>query len=139
MNAEIKKLMMGFRSNEQVPANDLDSVEDAIGFGLPKDYRDYLTATNGGEGFIGKQYLIMWRVGELIPFNRDYQVSEFAPGLFLFASSGGGEGFGFDTRCEDMPIVQVPFIGLDVRHAKKVADNFTNLLVRMNSSNGSLF
>jgi hypothetical protein len=53
---------------------------------------------NGGEGFIGENYLRAWPVEDLIQSNKDYRVDEAAPGLFLFGSSGGGEAFAFDTR-----------------------------------------
>ena len=114
------------------------SVETALGFRLPNDYREFLSGNNGGEGFVGKHYLIAWRVEELIPFNRDYQVNEYAPGILIFASSGGGEAFAFDTRDDIWPVVQVPFIGLDLDSAIKVADTFFDLLSKMSYSDESL-
>jgi len=131
-------LLENFRGNEESASDALASVERALGIHFPEDYRDFMARMNGGEGFIGKQYLIAWRVEEIVPFNRDYQVSEFAPGILLIASSGGGEGFGYDFRSDETTIVQVPFIGLILRHAKTVASSFTELLIRMHASHGSL-
>jgi hypothetical protein len=34
---------------------------------------------NGGEGFIGKHFVRLWRIEELANRNQDYQVAEYAP------------------------------------------------------------
>ena len=60
-------------------------------------------------------------------FNREYEVEKYAPGILLFGSDGGGDGYGFDTRSADMPIVCVPFIGMAHRYAKPVAKDFPSL------------
>jgi len=65
---------------------------------------------NGGEGFVGKNFLRVWPVEDLIQANKDLLVNEGAPGLFLFGSNGGGEAFAFDTRSAPPPVVAVPFI-----------------------------
>src|ERR1700733_13032938 len=66
-------------------------------FRLPADYIQFLERMNGGEGFVGRNYLKAWSVEDLILYNKDYHVEERAPGLFLFGSSGCGEAFGFDA------------------------------------------
>jgi hypothetical protein len=138
MNDTIENLLEDFHKNDDSSPNELSLVENVLGIRLPVDYRDFLGETNGGEGFIGKQYIIIWRAKDLLPFNREYEVAKYAPGIFLFASSGGGEGFGYDTRSEKLPIVQIPFVGLDLRYAKQVANSFTEFLIKMKASNGSL-
>ena len=116
----------------------LDSIEEAANIVLPDDYRAFMDRANGGEGFIGNEYLILWKAEELVKFNSEYEVAKYAPGLFLFASNGGGEGFAFDTRVMPYQIVQVPFIGMSLKHATHVADSYSELLERMHSSDGSL-
>lgn len=103
----------------------------SLGCSLPADYVQFLREYDGGEGFIGDNYLILWKAKELLPFNREYEVDQHAPGIFLFGSNGGGEGYGFDTRDAAMPIVRVPFIGMDLRYAIVAASNFTDLLIHL--------
>ena len=57
-------------------------MEGRLGFQLPVDYRSFLLKSNGGEGFVGEHYLVLWKVEELIEFNRDYAVDEWAPACF---------------------------------------------------------
>jgi hypothetical protein len=49
-------------------------------------------------------------------FNREYEVNEYASGIILIGSDGGGEGFGFDRQSVAMFIVRVPFIGIGSSH-----------------------
>lgn len=86
---------------------------------------------NGGEGFLGEDYLILWGAEELAQFNREYEVQEYAPGLVLFGSDGGGEGFAFDTRSSPPQIVQVPFIGMELQYANPVGSDFRDFISKM--------
>ena len=98
-----------------------------LGHSLPSDYSQFLRERNGGEGFVGDNFLILWKAEELEIFNREYEVDQYAPGLLLFGSNGSGEAYGFDTRSVAMPIVRVPFIGMELQYAEPIADSFTDL------------
>jgi hypothetical protein len=105
----------------------------SLGVPLPSDYLDFLRQHNGGEGFVGDNYIIFWRAEELADFNREYEVDKYAPGIFLFGSNGGGEGYGFDTQTDGMPIVRIPFIGMERQYATPVAKNFPGLFTKLAS------
>lgn len=102
-----------------------------LGHSLPQEYVQFLREHNGGEGFVGDNYLILWKVEELSSFNREYEVDQHAPGLLLFGSNGGGEGYGFDTRSADMPIVRIPFIGMNLQYATPTASSFSDLFMQL--------
>ena len=99
----------------------------ALGISLPSDYVEFLRRHNGGEGFVGKNSLILFKAEELKPFNDGDQVKEYAPGLVLFGSNGGGEGYAFDTRDTSVPVVRVPFIGMELRYATPIGKSFTDM------------
>lgn len=116
------------------PAADLGVVEglsSTLGIILPGDYLEFLRQHNGGEGFIGDNYLVLWRAEELADFNREYEVEVYAPGIFLFGSDGGGEGYGFDTNAAAMPIVRIPFIGMERRYATPLAESIFDLFTKL--------
>lgn len=138
MKDSIKQLLDDFTLEPGASPESLQHLEAIKGVDLPDDYRSFLADANGGEGFIGAEYLILWKAEELEQFNREYEVETHAPGLFLFGSNGGGEGFGFDTRSMPYKVVQVPFIGMDLKYASHVADSFLDLLAKMSRSDGSL-
>lgn len=106
----------------------LDETESALGRKLPSDYVRFMREIDGGTGFISDNYLILWKAEELLTFNREYEIEMYAPGLFLFGSSGGGEGFAFDMRDEKMGVVMVPFIGMSLTDAKPIAPGFDDFL-----------
>lgn len=122
------RVLAKFNGNPPSDAAAIRRFEVESGFRLPDGYARFLQQTNGGEGFVGNAYLILWRVEELLEMNKAYQVAEYAPGLFLFGSDGGGEAFAFDTRSDAKPIVTIPFVGMELKLARPVASNFKAFL-----------
>lgn len=102
-----------------------------LGITLPSDYLAFLRQHNGGEGFIGDNYIVFWKAEELADFNREYEVEIYAPGIFLFGSDGGGEGYGFDTQSRVMPVVRIPFIGMERQYATPMANDITDLFAKL--------
>lgn len=125
------RLLAKFNGNPPSKAVALRQFESESSFRLPHDYTSFLQQTNGGEGFIGDSYLILWRMEELVEKNKAYQAAEYAPGLFLLGSDGGGEAFAFDMRSEAKPIVAVPFVGMDLRLIRPVAQSFEVFLEKL--------
>ena len=109
--------------------------EKVSGMQLPDDYRHFLQIANGGEGFIGKNaYVILWGVEELASLNEAYEVEDYAPGLLIIGSDGGGEAYGFDTRNPQWTTVEVPFVGMAWSLARPIAGSFTGFLEHLYSS-----
>jgi hypothetical protein len=115
--------------NPGVSEDTLDAVMQALRLEPPHDYREFLRASNGGEGFLGQNYVMLWKAEELKPLNAGYEVARFAPGLFLFGSDGGGEAYAFDIREDPWVVIQVPFIGMsDPQYAIPLGRSFTEFL-----------
>jgi hypothetical protein len=128
MATERNRLFAAFELNPPATEASVWTVEDHVGIRFPIEYVDFLKFANGGEGFIGEAYARFWRVEELNEMNLGYQVAEFAPGLFLFGSDGGGEAYAFDTGFGGMAICSVPFIPLDIKLAIPLGSNFNEFL-----------
>jgi len=88
-----------FRAEPPASEEDIRAADVGFGFALPQDFKEFLSRQDGGEGFVGEHYLILWKASELVRFNLEYEVDAYAPGLVIFASNGGGEGFAFITDC----------------------------------------
>ena len=102
--------------------------ERSSGRKLPTEFKDFLLVGNGGEGFVGKEYVILWSTKEIGPFNVEYQVPTYAPGFLFFASNGGGEGFAFDFRSGVPSIVMMPWVGMDPAEAIPLSSGFNDFL-----------
>jgi hypothetical protein len=122
-----EKLFVEFDGKPPANPDAVAQCQSHLKFKLPHDYVQFLQQMNGGEGFIGENYLRAWPIEELIQNNKDYDVEEGAPGLFLFGSNGGGEAFAFDTRSAPPSIVAVPFI-LNLEDAIVLATTFDSFL-----------
>ncbi len=122
--------------NGPAEISDIDGLQAQLGVVLPESYVEFLRAHDGGEGFIGDTYIVFWKAEELVQFNREYEAETYAPGIFLFASNGGGEGYGFDKLDAAMPIVQIPFIGMNRQHGIPVASDLPDLFARLVEQDG---
>ena len=124
-----KSLLADFSKNQPADEIVIRVAEDESKSPFPTRYRDFLQFTNGGEGFIESgSYAALWRVEEICLFNKEYEVSDYAPGLLLFGTNGGGECFGFDYRSPDRVIVQVPAIGMSLNATFIIAPTFHGFL-----------
>lgn len=139
MTKAFENLLAEFKALPPASADDVQIAERGIGKQLPEDYKAFLLKHDGGEGFIGKHYLILWKASELVEFNKDYEVEKYAPGFIMFGSTGGGDGFAFDTRSTPYRVLQVPFIGMSVEDGFHVASSFDEFLQRMEKTSGPLF
>jgi hypothetical protein len=96
---------------------------------LPQDYLDFRKGHD--EGFVGNEYLMLWKPEELPTINLEYQADRYVPGMILFGSNGGGEAYGFDTRQNDFSVVMVPFIGMEWKAAIPMGATFSELIERL--------
>lgn len=128
---EIKPLLVRLNLNTPASPQAITSCETALGIALSEQYKTFLNLSNGAEGFVGDSYLILWCAEQLAELNNAYHVTEYAPGLVLFGSSGGGEAYAFDARYPDLPIVQVPFVGMDLREVCQVAPTFLGFMKKL--------
>jgi len=128
---QYKQALDGFRENPPAESSLIRQSESGLPFELPASYTQFLQYANGGQGFIGEQYVILWRIEELVDLNMAYEVRDNAPGLFLFGSDGGGEAFAFDLRSESLPIVSVPFVGMDLSLALAIAPSLGSFLEQL--------
>ena len=124
----LEKILAEFNGNEGASPEAIKAAGDALEVGFPSDYTAFLLATDGGEGMIGKTYVMFWGVDDLPEMNASYQVAEYAPGLLLIGSDGGGDAFAFDTRSVPWPVVRVPFVGMDLTCVEPLASSFHGFL-----------
>jgi hypothetical protein len=122
-------LLKGFRLKPPADGRAVQEFQRVTNIRLPDDYLQFLRQGNGGEGVIGENsYLMLWGIEDLWRLNREYEVQEYAPGLLLIGSNGGGEAFAYDTRESRWSLVQVPFVGMDLTAVEVIADSFRSFL-----------
>ena len=73
-----------------------------------------------GELLVEPEWYVLWRPEEIEEFNRDYQLSEYAPGFVTFGGNGGGELLVVNALGE---VFYMPAIGMAPDTAVKIASN----------------
>lgn len=116
-------------------ANDaqLKILTESLPMSLPPDFISFLKFSNGAVGMLGDNYLEICQAEDIISLNEDYSVRMYAPGLILFGTDGGGEGYGFDYRGVDPIVVDIPFVGMNWNEARKKGSNFMEFLLYLNT------
>lgn len=109
----------------------IQAFQQATGLVLPDDCVEFLRMFDGGEGFVGSQYLVLWGINELQQFNADYEVERYLPGYLLIGSDGGGEAYGFKLNSNSWKVVRVPFIGMERESVKELGSSFSEFLTSL--------
>jgi hypothetical protein len=125
----VRELTASLRKPSGATREAIDLASAALGITFPADYVAYMLESDGGEGRLGPgSYIALYPVGELLTKNKDYAVDEFAPGLVLFGSDGGGMAFAFDKRRSPAEIVEVPFIPMSLDEVEARGADFLSFL-----------
>ena len=93
---------IGWNSNKGTNLNDIGIVEKQLHIAFPEDYLEFLKWSNGGEGYVGENYISFWKVEDLAALNAEYQIQKYLSEKFLgIGTDGGGICYGFylEKKC----------------------------------------
>ena len=124
---------IGWNSNKETNLNDIGIVEKQLHIAFPEDYLEFLKWSNGGEGYIGENYISFWKVEDLAALNAEYQIQEYLSEKFLgIGTDGGGICYGFCLETQ-FAIFKCPLGDLDTNGitivANSIKDFFGSALV----------
>ena len=127
MDAHIAELTVKCVFRHGASAEALKALSKVVSVELPGDYLELMACTDGLEGFVGSNYLSLWPSEHV----RLYGVYDSIPFLLFIGSNGAGEGYAYDTRAKDMPIVNVPFIGMSPAMIRVMGSSLEEFLQRL--------
>jgi hypothetical protein len=114
----VSEVLQGWLKSDQVrrqtsPATEqeLQEVESEIGNRMPEPLRQLLLTSGSPEGFLGESYIAFFNATDIAACWR--QAQQMASGFVPFASNGGGEWYGYDSRSAHSPFVLLPAIGME--------------------------
>ncbi len=129
MNLEIQRLTHRMDRRSPVSLKQLDEIFMSLGFQPPEDYVQFMGQTDGSEGSIGKAYLAIYSLEELVSCNA--QTRKLEPGILFFATDRGGEGYAFEIDKQPSSIVALEFADLDRSRAKQMGHSLLEFLQRL--------
>jgi hypothetical protein len=109
------------------PAGATKEALDAIA-GLPPDLRAFLEQHDGGRGKVGTHPLVLWSADQIAREAQSQEVSLATPGLLLFGTDGGAEGYGYLSRLRQRRYGRIPLIAAGAHEFEALADSFEDLL-----------
>ncbi len=67
-----------------------------IKFSISDDFVNFYKESNGGEISTNECFVILWKLTDMVQWNIDYQVSEYASNFFMFGSDGAGIAYSIE-------------------------------------------
>ena len=120
-----------FNGNTGLEKASLDSL--GLRMDLPKDYVELFQKFNGGEGFIGEEYVVLHKAEDVENINTECGIQQFDSNIFLIGNNGAGEAIGIDFRNEKPVYILIPYI-FDYDAIIKLAENTDGLFKRIYES-----
>ena len=129
MKLSLNELRKNFDTESPATHSEIARMEKYFGYLFPADYKEFLSLTNGLEGCINDEYLVLWGTHELIELNIAYQVKDFVKDVIIFGSDGAEDAFAFDVANPSPFIIKLPFIGMGHIANERLAGTFEEFLL----------
>lgn len=91
---------------------------------LPADLRAFLEQHNGGLGNLGSRPLDLWTAKQIAQEAESQDVSLAIPGLLLFGSDGGAEGYGYLRTLAKNRYGRISLVAAGAHEFEGLADTF---------------
>jgi hypothetical protein len=105
-------------------------VEGQMDCKLPRDVKDFLREHDGGAGTIGprKRPIELWSIERIRGECEAQEVTRAVPGLVLFGSDGGSEGYGWLPRLSRNKYGRISLLAAGAHEFESLSDSFEELL-----------
>jgi hypothetical protein len=108
----------------------LDAAAKATGIELPADLRAFLQKHDGARGMVGprKRPLVFWSADQIAREAEAQEVTRATPGLLLFGSDGGAEGYGYLPRLQRGKYGRISFMAAGPHEFESLGESLDELV-----------
>ena len=131
MTGNLGALLAGLRlAGEGVSEDALAAAEEELECKLPQDVKALLQEHDGGEGTLGprKRPLQLWPLQRIRAECEAQEVTRAVPGLVLFASDGGSEGYGWLPRLKKGRYGRISLLAAGAHEFEPLGDSLEELV-----------
>jgi len=131
MTPGLRALLADLRLADEGASEDaVAAAEGEMDCELPKDVKELLREHDGGEGTLGprKRSLQLWSLQRIRAECDAQEVTRAVPGLVLFASDGGSEGYGWLPRLKKGRYGRIPLLAAGAHEFEPLGDSLEQLL-----------
>ena len=109
---------------EGASADQLDKLQ------LPADVRAFLEKHDGARGTVGprKRPVILWSAEQIAREMDEQEVTRATPGLLLFGTDGGAEGYGFLPRMQRGKYGRISLLAAGAHEFESLGDSLEDLV-----------
>lgn len=116
--------------NSPATIGQITESEMQLNVSFPDEYKEFLLFSNGADGEIGDNQLVLWDLEQIVDFSNNLlnmiTDAEDVPNVVVFASDGGTKGYAFDKR--DNTIVSVDLDAIDIEYSDFYGHTFDEFL-----------
>jgi len=131
MTADLRALLADLRLADEGASEDaVAAAEEELDCKLPQDVKALLREHDGGEGTLGprKRPLQLWSLRRIRAECEDQEVTRAVPGLVLFASDGGSEGYGWLPRLKKGRYGRISLLAAGAHEFEPLGDSLEELV-----------
>lgn len=119
-----------FEKNPPISDEELSEFQKHINFQLPASYKEFLRASNGGEGFVGANgYVALWPVEMILRNRLGYEFDKYFPDYIPIGSNGGGEALAIRRKGNSATFGYIPFSDLTENSYIEIDQDFWRTIV----------
>ena len=131
MTGSLEPLLADVRLADQGASEErIAAAEEELECKLPQDVKAFLRDRDGGEGTLGprKRPIQLWPLERIRAECEAQEVTRAVPGLVLFASDGGSEGYGWLPRLKKGRYGRISLLAAGAHEFEPLADSLEDLL-----------
>ena len=131
MTGSLTALLEGVRLAPEGASGDrIAATDEDMDCKLPSDVKDFLRAHDGGEGTLGarRRPIQLWSIERIRAECEAQEVARAVPGLVLFGSDGGSEGYGFFPRLKQGKYGRISLLAAGAHEFEALGDSFEELV-----------
>jgi hypothetical protein len=131
MTGSLEALLADVRLADQGASEErIAAAEEELECKLPQDVKALLRDRDGGEGTLGprKRPIQLWPLERIRAEGEAQEVTRAVPGLVLFASDGGSEGYGWLPRLKKGRYGRISLLAAGAHEFEPLGDSLEDLL-----------
>ncbi len=100
---------------------------------LPADVRAFLARNDGGRGTVGQRQrpLVLWSAEQIAREAEEQEVTLATPGLILFGTDGGAEGYGYLPRLKRGRYGRISLLAAGPHEFESLGDSLEELITAL--------
>jgi len=137
MRDDLKRLLPDLRlAPAGANADQIARAEADMDCKLPEDVKAVLREHDGGRGTLGprKRPFELWSIERIADECEAQEVTRAVPGLVLFGSDGGSEGYGWFPQAPGNKYGRIPLLAAGPHEFEGLGDSFAELVRALASS-----